>query len=89
MANRSGSKGLLHGRMKLLAVTAVVVAGLTAFAVWLLVGLGVFTLRGRSRCAVRYDFLPGSAVTRDWRPVRWGPADIDVVGKRMSMCRSR
>ena len=44
MANRSGSKGLLHGRLKLLAVTAVVVAGLTAFAVWLLLGFGVFTL---------------------------------------------
>ena len=46
MGSRSGSKGLPHGRLKLLAVTAVVVAGLAAFAVWLLAGFGVFTLRG-------------------------------------------
>ena len=40
MTNTSGSKRFLSGRLKLLIVAAVVVIGLTAFAVWLLFGFG-------------------------------------------------
>ena len=69
MANRSGSKGLLHGRLKLLAVTAVVVAGLTAFAVWLLLGFGVFTLRGGSENSIRRGMVPRQTATRDRWPM--------------------
>ena len=72
MANRSGSKGLLHGRMKLLAVTAVVVAGLTAFAVWLLLGFGVFTLRGEVRILSGEVWYPDKLLL-----VTGGPCDGD------------
>ena len=46
MTNTSGSKRFLPGRLGLLIVAAVVVIGLLAFAVWLLLGFGVYTMRG-------------------------------------------
>ena len=46
MTNTSGSKRFLYGRLKLLIVAAVAVIGLLAFAVWLLLGFGVYTMRG-------------------------------------------
>ncbi len=49
MINNPGSRRFLYGRLKLLLVTAVVVIGLTAFAIWLLLGFGVFKLRGEVR----------------------------------------
>ena len=49
MTNTSGSKRFLSGRLKLLLVAAVVVIGLTAFAVWLLFGFGVFKLHSEVR----------------------------------------
>ena len=49
MTNTSGSKRFLSGRLKLLLVSAVAVIGLTAFAVWLLFGFGVFKLHSEVR----------------------------------------
>ena len=46
MTNTSGSKRFLYGRLKLLLVAAVVVIGLTALAVWLILGLNGYTSRG-------------------------------------------
>ena len=80
MANRSGSKGLLHGRLKLLAVTAVVVAGLTAFAVWLLLGFGVFTLHREISVLSGAIFYPDKLLLVTDGHCRGGPADIDAAG---------
>ena len=88
MANRSGSKGILHGRLKLLAVTVVVVAGLTAFAVWLLAGLGVLTLRGEVDVrsgAISYPDLLLLVTGGHCR----GASRYRCCGKRMSTYRSR
>ncbi len=49
MTTTSGSKRHLSGRLKLTFVAAVVVIGLTAFAVWLLFGFGVFKLHSEVR----------------------------------------
>ena len=49
MTNTTGSKRLLSGRLRLLIVSAVAVIGLTAFAVWLLFGFGVFKLHSEVR----------------------------------------
>ena len=49
MTNSSGSKRFLSGRLGLVTIAAVVVIGLTAFAVWLLFGFGVFKLHSEVR----------------------------------------
>ena len=46
MTNNPGSRRFLYGRLKLLLVAAVVVIGLTALAVWLILGLNGYTSRG-------------------------------------------
>ena len=88
MANRSGSKGLLHGRLKLLAVTAFVVAGLTAFAAWLLLGFGVFTLHREISVLSGAIFYPDKLLLVTDGHCR-GASRYRCYGKRMSMCRSR
>ena len=72
MTNTSGSKRFLSGRLKLLLVAAVVVIGLTAFAVWLLFGFGVYTMRGEVGVLRGYVHYPDRLVL-----VTGGPCEGD------------
>ena len=64
MTNTSGSKRFLYGRLRLLIVAAVVVIGLMAFAVWLLLGFGVYTMRGEVSVFGGYFFVSRQASTQ-------------------------
>ena len=72
MTNTSGSKRFLYGRLKLLLVAAVVVIGLMAFAVWLLLGFGVYTMRGEVSVLRGYVHYPDRLVL-----VTGGPCEGD------------
>ena len=72
MTNTSGSKRFLYGRLKLLIVAAVVVIGLMAFAVWLLLGFGVYTMRGEVSVLRGYVHYPDRLVL-----VTGGPCEGD------------
>ena len=72
MTNTSGSKRFLYGRLKLLLVAAVVVIGLMAFAVWLLLGFGVYTMRGEVSVLRGYVHYPDRLIL-----VTGGPCEGD------------
>ena len=72
MTNTSGSKRFLYGRLKLLLVAAVVVIGLMAFAVWLLLGFGVYTMRGDVSVLRGYVHYPDRLIL-----VTGGPCEGD------------
>ena len=72
MTNNPGSRRFLYGRLKLLLVAAVVVIGLMAFAVWLLLGFGVYTMRGEVGVLRGYVHYPDRLVL-----VTGGPCEGD------------
>ena len=72
MTNTSGSKRFLSGRLGLLLVAAVVVIGLMAFAVWLLLGFGVYTMRGEVSVLRGYVHYPDRLIL-----VTGGPCEGD------------
>ena len=89
MTNTSGSRRFLYGRLGLLIIAAVVVIGLMAFAVWLLLGFGVYTMRGEVSVLRGYVHVPGQARTQLPADPAKGTNKCRCCGRRMSMCRSR
>ena len=94
MTNTSGSKGLLSGRLGLLIVAAVVVIGLMAFAVWLLLSFGVYTMRGEVSVfggaflyPDRLVFGTGGPCQGDQEVVLLRETDVDVQVKVVASSR--
>ena len=61
MTVNPGSRGFLSGRLRRLTITVVVI-GLMAFAVWLLLGFGVYTMRGEVSVLRGYVHYPDRLV---------------------------
>ena len=94
MTNISGSKRLLSGRLGLVIVAAVVVIGLMAFAVWLLLGFGVYTMRGEVSVfggaflyPDRLVFGTGGPCQGDQEVVLLRETDVDVQVKVVASSR--